>query len=161
MRILAIDPSGNHDSEKEGSGTTGLAYYVNGEVAQLAELKASDYNSTEEYWDALIATISMFGPDHVVFEGYRLYNHRGMSAQTQANSTLLTSQLIGALRLTFYHNEVPYSIQYAAEVKNRWSDAILIHNGYLEEGNRFKGKPTNAHKRDALRHLVHYLTYKQ
>lgn len=160
MRYIGIDPSGNHASEKEGSGTTGLAFYVDGEVIKLDEVKASDYETTMAYWDGLLEIILRFKPHHIVFEGYRLYNHRGMSAQTQANSTLMTSQLIGALRYNLHKSNISYSIQYASDVKTRWSDSILIHKGYLEEGNKFKGKATNSHKRDALRHLVHYLTYK-
>jgi len=157
---MAIDPAGEHNSENAGNGTTGLAYSENGEVISLSERKASDYRNTLDYWKGIFVAIDNWNPHHVIIEGYRLYNHRGMSAQTQSNSTLMTPQLIGAIRMFLYQQNIPYTIQYASEVKTRWSDEILIANGYLEEGNLFKGKQTNAHKRDALRHLVHYLTYK-
>lgn len=159
MKLIAIDISGNHASEKEGSGTTGIAIWTPDLDYELAEVKASDYKTTEEYWNKIINE-AINGFDHVIIEGYRLYNHRGMSASTQANSTLPTSQLLGALRHALWLDNTPYTIQYASEVKTRWSDEILIHNGYLEEGNLFKGKRTNDHRRDALRHLVHYMTYK-
>src|SRR6185312_13066184 len=158
MKLIAIDISGNHASEKEGSGTTGIATWTPETDYNVEEIKASDFETTEVYWDRIIDWATG-GFDHVIIEGYRLYNHRGMSASTQANSTLMTSQLLGALRYGLWFNGTPYSIQYASEVKTRWSDEILIKNGYLEEGNRFKGERTNDHKRDALRHLVHYMTY--
>lgn len=159
-KTLSFDPSGNHNSEKEGMGTTGVAIAVDGKVTELREVKAEDYKTTLDYWDALYALIEQEHPDYVVIEGYKLYNHKGMAARTQSNSTLMTSQLIGVLKMKCYHYEIPCTIQFASDVKTRWSDAILIRAGYLEEGNKFKGKPTNAHKRDALRHLVHFYKYK-
>lgn len=168
MNILALDISGNHISQKEGSGTTGFAYAVTEGFCSLGEIKASAFDSLERYWDEIINfstslkeySIDDIEWDHVVIEGYRLYNHKGSSASMQTNSTLQTSQLLGALRLALWQANIPYSIQYASEVKTRWSDAILIANGFLEEGNKFKGKSTNSHKRDALRHLVHFQKYK-
>jgi len=169
MNILALDISGNHKSEKEGSGTTGVAWYLEKPSDSVVDnlfgyhiddIRASRYGSIYEYWNAIIELATDYNWDHVVIEGYRLYNHAGMGARTQANSTMQTSQLLGALRLAIWNAEIPYTIQYANEVKNRWSDAILIRKGYLEEGNKFKGKTTNDHKRDALRHLVHYMEYK-
>jgi len=159
MNILALDISGNHKSEKEGSGTTGVAYIYDGEIS-IIDIRASSYDSIERYWNRIVDLACEEDWDHVVIEGYRLYNHAGMGARTQANSTMQTSQLLGALRLALWRIGNPYTLQYANEVKTRWSDAILIRKGYLEEGNKFKGKATNDHKRDALRHLVHYMEYK-
>lgn len=159
MNILAIDPSGNHESEKEGSGTTGLAFDYKGKT-YVDDIRASSYETIEEYWDAILHIIRQGEWDYIVFEGYRLYNHAGMAARTQTNSTLQTSQLIGAIRMQAWLKDIPYHVQYAVEVKGRWTDKILQTKGYLEEGNKFNGKPTNDHKRDALRHLVHFKTYK-
>lgn len=159
MIIIAIDPSGNHDSEKEGMGTTGLAVYRNGTV-ELLEIKASEYTTTEAYWAAVVDFTMFNRPDHIVIEGYKLYNHAGMSAQTQSNSTLMTSQLIGAIKLAAYRALVPVTVQYASDVKTRWSDEVLQAKGILEAGNKFKGQQTNAHKRDSLRHLCHFKKYK-
>lgn len=159
MKILAIDPSGNHESEKEGSGTTGIAMRI-GDTIELSEIRASKFESIEDYWAGILLMLRLVKWDHIVFEGYRLYNHAGMAARTQTNSTLQTSQLIGAIRMEAWRLGIPYHIQYAVEVKGRWTDKILQAKGYLEEGNKFNGKPTNDHKRDALRHLVHFETYK-
>lgn len=158
-KTISIDPSGNHNSEKEGMGTTGVAIAVDGKVMELREIKADNHDSTMEYWSEMYSLIEQEHPDYVVIEGYKLYNHAGMSAQTQTNSTLMTSQLIGVLRMKCFHYEIPVKIQFASDVKTRWSDKILIHNGLLGEGSTFKGKRTNSHKRDALRHLAHFYKY--
>lgn len=158
--ILALDISGNHESEKEGSGTTGIASRRINKFA-LGEIKASDYDSTEMYWSSIVEMATDPCWHHVVIEGYKLYNHTGMAARTQTNSTLMTSQLLGALRLGLWTSDIPYTIQYASDVKTRWADDILIRKKYLQEGNKFKGKRTNDHMRDALRHLAHFIEYKE
>ena len=156
MNILAIDVSGNF---KEGKGTSGLCWMVDGEPEILEEIKASDYNSAEAYWFAHVKAISVNRPDAVVMEGYRLYNHKKMAASSQANSELETPQLIGVIKLTCHLKGFPLHIQYATEVKSRWSDKVLQAKGILEPGNKFDGKATNNHKRDALRHALHYWRY--
>lgn len=158
--VLALDISGNHASQKEGSGTTGVASRRNGKI-DITEIAAEMYDCQELYWDAIVELAIDPTWDHVIIEGYRLYNHAGQSARTQTNSTLQTSQLLGALRLALWKAKIPYSIQYASEVKSRWSDEILIRKKYLQAGNKFKGKRTNDHKRDALRHLAHFIEYKE
>lgn len=158
MIIVALDPSGNW-GDKEGWGTTGLALYEGGNVS-LHEIKSSDYSSHEEYWNAVITHKGMKQADYIVIEGYKLYNHAGRNAQMQSNSDMPTSQLIGALKMQAFHNKIPAVIQYASDVKTRWSDEVLTNLGILESGNKFKGKSTNAHKRDALRHLCHFKKYK-
>lgn len=140
-------------------GTTGIAVYENGKLS-LYEIKAKDYGSTEVYWDNVVNFIMFRLPDYIVLEGYKLYNHAGMNAQTQSNSTLMTSQLIGAIKLAAYRERVPVYIQYASDVKTRWSDEVLQAKGILEAGNKFKGATTNPHKRDSLRHLCHFKKYK-
>lgn len=160
MKVLAIDVSGNF---KEGKGTSGLCYMDRGEIISLAELKASNFDVAEAYWDKHTEAIEVADPDVLVIEGYRLYNHRGMKASSQANSELETPQLIGALKLYCHKHNIPVVIQYAHEVKSRWSEKVLVAKGYLEakNGNRyhFKGEPTNDHKRDALKHALHYWRY--
>ena len=157
MIILAMDISGNF---KEGKGTTGLCVLEDGKPLELAEIKARHFDKAESYWNMHIEAIKLAKPDVVVMEGYRLYNHRGMKAKTQANSELETPQLIGAIRLFCHKENIPLVIQYAHEVKSRWSDKVLQANRILDERNHFKGLATNNHKRDALRHALHYWRYK-
>lgn len=159
MIILAIDPSGNF---KEGKGTSGLCLLKDKEIDTLWDIQARDYVKDVAYWHDHIYNIEKFHPDFVVIEGYRLYNHRGMAAASQANSELETSQLIGAIKLKCYEYSIPLHIQFASEVKSRWSDDVLVNTGTLERrGNRlyFNDRMTNDHQRDALRHALHFWRY--
>ena len=160
MKLLALDISGNF---KEGKGTTGICWMVDGEVTKLDSIHAGDFSSAEEYWDMHNVYIQQEWPDHIVMEGYRLYNHKGMSAKTQANSDLETPQLLGFLKMVCYHFDIPYTIQYASDVKTRWSEDVLVHLNILQQkGNRYtwQGQSTVTHKRDALKHALHYWRYK-
>lgn len=161
MRILAIDVSGNF---KEGKGTSGFCFMENGEPKELFELKASNFSSAENYWLQHLNIIKKYSPDTIVLEGYRLYNHKGMKASSQSNSELETVQLIGAIKVHAKLIAVPVDVQFATEVKSRWSEKVLVAKEILEKksGNRyyFKNKVTNNHQRDALKHALHYWRYK-
>jgi hypothetical protein len=165
MKILALDVAGNF---KEGKGTTGICRMVDGTPIELTDIKASNFESAEAYWAAHGDYIQQDWPDHVVIEGYRLYNHKGMSAKTQANSDLETPQLLGFLKMVCYYMEIPLTIQYAADVKTRWSEDVLVRLGYLThelKGGKnfyyFNGKSAISHHRDSLKHALHYWRYKK
>ena len=155
MRILAFDPSGNFE---EGKGTTGWAFKTE-DTSKLGEIRAEDFKQVEEYWHEHVELIHRCNPTHVVIEGYRLYNHRGQAASSQANSMLETPQLIGLIKYYCWVTEIDLTIQYATQVKSRCSDDVLQNMGILDSYNRFNGERTNNHKRDALRHLLHFERY--
>ena len=160
MKIIALDISGNHG--KEGYGTTGIAVMEDGEVKELTSISAKDYESEVSYWAAHEDYILHEWPDYIVFEGYRLYNHKGKEAKMQANSNLQTPQILGALKLVCFRLDIPYTVQFASEVKTRWKEDILVHLGFLEQnGNRYywNGKSTVTHTRDALKHALHFDRY--
>jgi hypothetical protein len=160
MKHVAFDPSGNF---KEGKGTTGVCISIDGKQTELREIKASDYESDDAYWDAHVQLLQQEFPDHVTIEGYKLYNHKGKEAKMQANSELETPQLIGILKHWCYSLDIPYNVQFASEVKTRWSEDVLVRLGILEQkGNRYywNGELTNAHKRDSLKHSNHFWRYK-
>ena len=160
MKLLVLDPSGNWG--KEGMGNTGVCSMEDGEAKDLTLISAKDFSSEVEYWAAHEDLIQQEFPDHVCFEGYKLYHHKGMAAKSQANSELQTSQLIGVLKLTCYRLNIPYTIQFASEVKTRWQESILVHLGHLEAKNGFyyfKGKRTATHHRDSLKHALHWWNY--
>lgn len=166
MKLLSLDPSGNWG--REGMGITGVTIMVDGEVKELTEIRAKDYSSEVEYWAAHEDYIQREFPDHVRFEGYKLYNHKGMAAKTQANSELQTSQLIGVLKLVCHRLNIPYSVKFASDVKTRWSEDVLVRLGILtheRKGNKdwyyWNGKLTSTHKRDSLKHALHYNRYKE
>lgn len=165
--IISFDPSGNFT---EGNGTTGIGMYdPDTKVMKVDEIRAADYSSPEEYWNAHIKLLHKYdfhishGEFEVVMEGFRLYGHK---ADTQTNSILETPQLIGCIRLWCFSNEVPLKIQYAVEVKNRWSDDVLLKKGIITKGNGRRKLVSsdqwlNNHKTDAVRHMLHYLRYKR
>ena len=159
MKILSFDVSGNFH---EGKGTTGVCVMKADDDFELYELSAKKFDSAEEYWITHLNTIVAEEPTHLVIEGYRLYNHRGSAASMQANSILETPMLIGVIRTHAFLYDIPLKIQYAADVKSRWSDEILFKRGHLTmKNNRYYlgGKLTNNHERDALRHALHFRRY--
>jgi hypothetical protein len=161
LKLLAFDISGNF---KEGKGTTGICIMLNGEVWKLDTIKAKDYETVEKYWAAHEDYIMREFPDHMVMEGYKLYNHKGMSAKTQANSDLETPQMLGFLKMVCYRLDIPYTIQYATEVKARWQESILVHLNILQQkGSKYywNGQPTVTHTRDSLKHALHFSRYKE
>lgn len=146
---------------KEGKGTTGFCTMVDGEIEQLGAIKALDYASDVEYWMAHVNLIRQINPDAMVMEGFRLYGHK---KNEQVNSELETPQLIGVLKTTCWGLGIPLKIQFAVEVKNRWSDEVLLRKGILKEvGGRTycNGLVTMRHSRDAIRHAINYHRYKK
>lgn len=162
--VLSFDPSGNFH---EGSGTTGIALLVDGQLKDLDDISAKRYDCRESYWDAHVQHLQRIlekadGNLEVVMESYQLYHHRGQRAQSQANSFLETPQLIGTLSYICWKNKISLTLQAASRVKKRWADQILVHEGLIEKkGNRhyFNGSVLNSHKKDALRHAMHYWRY--
>lgn len=161
MKIVALDISGNF---KEGKGTTGIAELIDGEVRCISSLSAKHHSSPEEYWHEVIRDTIFRQPNVVVIEGYMLYNHKGMNASTQANSDLETPQLLGALKHYLYLQKIPMHIQYAKDIKTRWSEKILVHMGILTEKSTsnksklylFKNQITSTHERDAMKHALRF-----
>lgn len=161
MKLISLDPSGNFG--REGAGTTGIAIMENGVITDLHSIHADKYLSELAYWDAIVSFLEMEFPDHVVFEGYKLYNHRGKSATIQANSELQTPQLIGVLKYHCFRYDIPFTVQFASDVKTRWSEDVLERLGHLEKRGKnyyFNGKLTSTHKRDAMKHALHCWRYK-
>jgi hypothetical protein len=163
--IIAFDPSGNF---KEGKGTTGICYmWSKGEIHKVDQISATDFTSAESYWNAhvyrLKETLQVVGSLEVVMEGFRLYDHK---SKQQVNSEFETPMLIGLIRYWCYQNNVPLTIQFAAEVKTRWADKVLLSKEiiYNKGNNRYlvaTDQPLNNHKTDAVRHAMHYFRYKR
>lgn len=162
--ILGIDPSG---SFTEGKGTTGICL-IDAETLQIIhaeDITARSFTSKEDYWEHHLHTIrsflqrpnrkNRFNDTMVVIEDYILYANK---AQSQINSRMETPKLIGIIQLWCTQNNIPYTMQFAHEVKNRWKDNILEWKGILKRKNgRFQ---YNEHIRDSIRHAVHYAVFK-
>lgn len=151
MRILALDPSGEW---RKGKGTTGYCYMVDGEILKAGEVKAQDFSSAPEYWSYHKSLIYGFDPDHVVCESYQLYNHPGKRAEMQSYSYMETPQLIGVITVACWEAKIPLTFQTASQAKRRWSDRLLVDEGYIQTK-----KGYSTHMLDAIRHAVHFNRY--
>ena len=166
--ILAIDPSGNFE---EGKGTTGTCLFnvAANQIEFVQDIRASDYKTKEEYWQAHINYIklirSQYGELCVVIEDFTLDPRRAMQ---QSHSKMETPKIIGILQLYCKQKGLPYKMQRAVEVKNRWADHILEYKKYIVKKNRMyyiahdyfvENKPISRHCKDAIRHAVHYHTF--
>jgi len=164
-RILAIDPSGSFE---EGQGTTGACLWncETHKVQNFFTIKASGYKQKEEYWLAHLNFINSFlhyGPDLiVVIEDFMLDPTRALQ---QSYSRMETSKLIGIIQTYLFQKKIKYAMQRPAEVKTRWADSILLHKGVLVRVNKSYylpdgDKTVNVHCRDAIRHAIHFDTFK-
>lgn len=158
MRILAIDPSGNF---KQGKGTTGWVIGdENRKIYSYGALKADDFQNERDYWIAHTKLIDMLKPNAIVIEDYLLYANK---AKAQINSRFETSKLIGIIEVYCYTKHIPIHFQQAREVKKRWDEKILVHRNMLQHINThyyLNGSIVNNHIRDALKHYMHFITFK-
>ena len=162
--ILAIDPSGNFE---EGKGTTGVCLFnaKDMQILNVCNISAKDYQTKEEYWQKHIDLINeineVFHSVLVVIEDFTLDPRRALQ---QSHSKMETPKLIGIMQLHCTKNNIPYKMQRAVEVKNRWADHILEYKQYIIKRNRMhyianRPMPISRHCKDAIRHAVHYATF--
>lgn len=166
--ILAIDPSGNFE---EGKGTTGTCLFnvAANQIESVQDIKACAYKTKEEYWQAHINYIklirSLYDDLCIIIEDFTLDPRRAMQ---QSHSKMETPKIIGILQLYCKQKGLPYKMQRAVEVKNRWADHILEYKKYIIKHNRMyyiphkyimETKPISRHCKDAIRHAVHYHTF--
>ena len=165
--ILAIDPSGNFE---EGKGTTGICLYdaYSDKIIACKNISAKDYSTKEQYWNAHLEYINTINLNSelkdviIVIEDFTLDPRRAMQ---QSHSKMETSKLIGILQLHCCQHNIPYYMQRPVEVKNRWSDEILVYKNIIEQaqvGYVITGtnKVLSRHCKDAIRHAKHYNTFK-
>lgn len=168
--VIAIDPSGNFT---EGQGHTGIAIFNKDTkaVQYVTEIKAEHYCNRCDYWQAILKFLQLQLVRYhindkglhtltVVVEDYLLYADK-LEAQTYSKCE--TPRLLGILEYWCYSRNIPIVFQTAALVKKRWSNEILLHKGILTKENkcyRFDGEPISEHCRDAIRHGMHYITFK-
>lgn len=158
MKILAIDPSGNFT---EGKGTTGWSLLdENLKIITCGQKLAIEYTKKEEYWKDILALITELKPDILVVEDFLLYASKSNS---QINSRFETPKLIGIIELYAYNRDIPIYLQRAVDVKNRWTDEILVNKNIISKvNNRYyaSGVMISEHIRDSIRHGVHFIKYK-
>lgn len=164
--IIAIDPSGAY---WEGKGTTGYSVFhaPDNRFIELGTIQARGQVCAEAYWDKHLQLLNSLifsargqrknkaSKTIVVIEDYFLYAEK---AESQINSHMETSKLIGILQHWCYKHNIPYYMQTAGTVKKRWADDILAHKGYLKKkGNRYE---VCEHTRDSMRHALHFANFR-
>lgn len=129
-KLLCLDPG----------ETTGWAVFERGELTdwgQSATLKQG--------WSAIHDLFEEVKPTHVVFENYRVYQHK---LSQHANSEVYTLRLIGVIEYLCYMQELENHTQMASTAKGFCKDSKLKEWGYWQPGMK--------HARDAIRHGCYY-----
>lgn len=157
--FLGIDPSGDFTKHK---GTTGWIIWTSSEtIIDVGEIKAVDYETKEEYWQAHIDLITMCKQEYkknliVVLEDFILYKHK---AAAQSFSRMETPRIIGIIELTCWQKNIQLEEQLAKDVKTRWSNEILVKQKLIYKAGDgkfyYQSKRLSKHVLDALRHVVH------
>lgn len=159
MIILAMDPSGSFN---EGKGTSGYSIWAYNDMQykllNVGQLSALEYETQQDYWQAHINLLRDIKPDILVIEDYLLYAHKAMQ---QTGSKMETPKLIGIIQYECSKLNIQVELQKAVDVKNRWTDDILVYKGILiKEGNHYntgQKKKVSRHIRDSIRHGIHYI----
>ena len=157
--VLCLDPSG---AFQEGKGTSGWVLFEKNIPTQFGAIYAAEFDSAFKYWrthTGLIHDMDRRYGIAVVVEDYLLYANE---IQSQINSRMETCQLLGVLKYYCGDHDINIFTQRASEVKQRWSDHVLLAKGILTKpSNRLllNGLPTQEHIRDALRHGMHFTTF--
>lgn len=139
--VLSLDPG----------ETTGWALFHQGQLYDSGQI--STVKQKHCYWPELIDLLrnhvnrGQRGESiHVVYEDYRVYNHK---LERHSYSTVPTLRIIGGIEMYCYMNGMAYSSNMAVTVKPFVTDDKLkVWNMYQ------KGK---KHARDAIRHGVYYI----
>jgi hypothetical protein len=156
--VLAIDPSGNFT---EGKGTTGWAVVsTDKKVISCGQILAEHYETKFDYWRAVLNIIKFTKFDYIVVEDFLLYKDK---SQSQINSRFETPKLIGIIELLCNDLGIKCNLQRAVDVKTRWKDDILVFKNWIQRnGNKYYagGVLISEHIRDAIRHGVHFVTFK-
>lgn len=165
--ILAIDPSGSYE---EGQGVTGWCVWdvVKQEFIATNYIDSGKYISALAYWHTHTQLIAERNDMHkgdliVVIEDYLLYENK---TESQINSKMETCRLIGILEHFCYVNRIPFVLQPANLVVNRWNNTVLLHKNIIVETQpkyymlpygRFR---LNRHVLDSMRHALHFASFR-
>lgn len=124
--------------------TTGQAVLKNG-VIYLSQIETKDVG---QGFLSLQQELSRYNIDHIRAEEYRVYS---WLADSHSNQELHTPQLIGAIKVLALQHSIPLSFKMAQHAKAFWNDSNLKASALYSPGMK--------HARDALRHLLFYLTF--
>ena len=159
MYYIAIDPSGSFN---EGKGHTGMSIVQDWdyENLEIISFDANKYKSRLEYWNAIISTILRFpvNETHVIIESFTIRTNGFLMGKMPE-----TMLFIGALSYILETKGYKFVFQSPSQAKSRFKDEYLDKYipGYVKNDKYFyiKGKKTNDHMRDSLKHLIYYQKY--
>jgi len=133
--LLALDPG----------ETTGWAIYLDHKLFRSGQIKTK---TVETGVSELLELLRCYKPDFLVYEHYRVYQHK---AKDHAHSDLHTSQFIGAIKTICLLRDIPYHTQMASQAKGFCTDEKLKFWGLYKKGEK--------HARDAIRHGAYFLVF--
>lgn len=133
--LLALDPG----------ETTGWAIFLNHKLSKSGQIKTKPIETGIVELQKLL---EKFEPDFLVYEHYRVYQHK---AKDHAHSDLHTSQFIGAIKTICLLWKIPYHTQMAAQAKGFCTDEKLKYWELYKKGEK--------HTRDAIRHGTYFLIF--
>lgn len=134
--ILALDPG----------ETTGVAFKPwDSTDIQLFQWETKNVGQS---FEGLVDFLERYEPEHVRYEDYKVY---AWKAADHSNASLHTPQWIGAIRAALHLTGTPTTCKMAQQAKAFWGDDKLKLCGVYSAGQK--------HARDALRHLLFYLTF--
>lgn len=133
LRALALDPG----------GTTGYAICDINMVSKKLKIGWDQAKFNESELTELFET---FVPDVIIYEGFEYRN------RARAGLDLTPPKLIGVIKLYAQSTGTRLYEQSAAMGKGHYSDQRLKTLGFYQRG--------MPHGRDALRHLLHWLTFR-
>lgn len=133
-RLLALDPG----------HTTGWSLFENGVLTQSGQA-ATEANG----WEEIAGLFEWIAPDMVIYENYRVYEHK---LSRHANSEVYTLRLIGVIEfLCDIIHKIPKYNQMALQHKGFCSDEKLKAWGYYTSGHK--------HARDSIRAGTYFLLF--
>lgn len=133
MKVLALDPG----------GTTGFAEGIindNGLMTiRTGQTKLAHYE--------LFAQLTLVAPDKIIYETFKYRN------RARKGLELISAELIGVIQLYSHQYSVEVFAQDPGEVMGHFTDKKLKQDGLY--------KKAHPHAMDALRHLLHWYTFKE
>jgi len=133
--LLSLDPG----------ETTGWAVFIGSKLFRSGQIKTK---TVETGIVELQGLLKKYKPDFLVYEHYRVYQHK---AKDHAHSDLHTSQFIGAIKTICLLWGINYHAQMASVAKGFCTDEKLKFWDMYRKGEK--------HARDAIRHGTYFLVF--
>ena len=142
LKLLALDPG----------HTCGYSVFIGsrmdscGQVEFVVDRKGANEGKID--WQAIVDLFDATDPKLVVFEDYRVYQHK---LERHSFSPVLTLRIIGGIELLCHQRNIPVYSQMAATAKGFVTDDKLKAWGFYKQAQR--------HSRDSIRHAIYFLLF--